>query len=119
MVAAGVVPIAHAADGGGSIRIPAGACGLVGLKVSRGRLLQASKFKRQPVEIAIDGVVSRSVRDTAHFYAVCGIVEDSDPKNEWLETELKFKPMVDAVRIATRVQESPPLEKHYAKDPIL
>ena len=69
LVAAGVVPIAHAADGGGSIRIPAGACGLVGLKASRGRLLQASKFKRQPVEIAIDGVVSRTVRDTAHFYA--------------------------------------------------
>ena len=69
LVAAGVVPIAHAADGGGSIRIPAGACGLVGLKASRGRLLQASKFKRQPVEIAIDGVISRSVRDTARFYA--------------------------------------------------
>lgn len=69
LVAAGVVPIAHAADGGGSIRIPAGACGLVGLKASRGRLLKASKFKRQPVEIAIDGMVSRSVRDTAHFYA--------------------------------------------------
>lgn len=69
LVAAGVVPFAHAADGGGSIRIPAGACGLVGLKASRGRLLQASKFKRQPVEIAIDGMVSRSVRDTAHFYA--------------------------------------------------
>ena len=69
LVAAGIVPFAHAADGGGSIRIPAGACGLVGLKASRGRLLQASKFKRQPVEIAIDGMVSRSVRDTAHFYA--------------------------------------------------
>lgn len=69
LVAAGVVPIAHAADGGGSIRIPADACGLVGLKASRGRLLKASKFKRQPVEIAIDGIVSRSVRDTAHFYA--------------------------------------------------
>jgi amidase len=69
LVAAGVVPIAHAADGGGSIRIPAGACGLVGLKGSRGRLLKAAKFKRQPVEIAIDGIVSRSVRDTAHFYA--------------------------------------------------
>lgn len=69
LVAAGVVPIAHAADGGGSIRIPADACGLVGLKGSRGRLLKAAKFKRQPVEIAIDGIVSRSVRDTAHFYA--------------------------------------------------
>ncbi len=57
-------------------------------------------------------------QNTAHFYAGCGIVEDSDPKNEWMETELKFKPMVDAVRIATQVEESPPLEKNYAKDPI-
>ena len=68
LVAAGVVPFAHAADGGGSIRIPSAACGLVGLKATRGRLLKASKFKRQPVEIVIDGVTSRSVRDTAYFY---------------------------------------------------
>ncbi len=69
LVAAGVVPIAHAADGGGSIRIPAAACGLVGLKPTRGRLLQSSMFKSQMVEIATDGVISRSVRDTAYFYA--------------------------------------------------
>ena len=44
-------------------------------------------------------------QDTAHFYAGCGIVKDSDPEKEWLETELKFKPMVDAVRLATHVHE--------------
>jgi amidase len=69
LVAAGVLPIAHAADGGGSIRIPAGACGLVGLKPTRGRLLKSTLFKSQIVEIATDGIISRSVRDTAHFYA--------------------------------------------------
>ncbi len=69
LVAAGVVPLAHAADGGGSIRIPAAACGLVGLKPSRGRLMKSELFKNQPVEIAIDGVLTRSVRDTAYFYA--------------------------------------------------
>ena len=69
LVAAGVVPIAHAADGGGSTRIPASCCGLVGLKPSRGRLLKSSCFNVQAVEIAIDGIVSRSVRDHAHFYA--------------------------------------------------
>jgi amidase len=69
LVAAGVLPMAHAADGGGSIRIPAGACGLVGLKPTRGRLLKSTLFKSQMVEIATDGVISRSVRDTAHFYA--------------------------------------------------
>lgn len=69
LVAAGVVPIAHAADGGGSIRIPASACGLVGLKPSRGRVYPAKLFKTQLVRIATDGIVTRSVRDTAHFYS--------------------------------------------------
>lgn len=68
LVAAGVVPIAHSADGGGSTRIPASCCGLVGLKATRGRLLKSSLFKSQVVDIAIDGVITRSVRDTAHFY---------------------------------------------------
>lgn len=68
LVAAGVVPIAHSADGGGSTRIPASCCGLVGLKATRGRLLKSSLFKSQIVDIAIDGVITRSVRDTAHFY---------------------------------------------------
>lgn len=69
LVASGVVPIAHAADGGGSIRIPASACGLVGLKPSRGRVIPSQLFKTQLVRIATDGVVTRSVRDTAHFYS--------------------------------------------------
>ena len=66
LVAAGVVPIAHSADGGGSTRIPAACCGLVGLKPSRGRLLRSSIFNTQVVDIAIDGVITRSVRETAH-----------------------------------------------------
>ena len=69
LVAAGVVPIAHAADGGGSIRIPAAACGLVGLKPSRGRLAPSASTAHQGVGIVVDGVVSRSVRDTALYYA--------------------------------------------------
>ena len=69
LVAAGVVPIAHSADGGGSTRIPAACCGLVGLKASRGRVLPSEMFRKQIVEVAIDGVITRSVRDTAHFYA--------------------------------------------------
>lgn len=69
LVAAGVVPIAHANDGGGSIRIPAAACGLVGLKPSRGRVIQNERARRMPIDILADGVVSRSVRDTATFLA--------------------------------------------------
>jgi amidase len=68
MVAAGVVPIAHANDGGGSIRIPASANGLVGLKPTRGRLAQDVTFRRMPLRIVSDGVVTRSVRDTAAFF---------------------------------------------------
>ena len=67
LVAAGAVPLAHANDGGGSIRIPASACGLVGLKPSRNRTPQDRMMRDMPVRIVSDGVVTRSVRDTAAF----------------------------------------------------
>jgi amidase len=67
-VAAGAVPIAHANDGGGSIRIPASCNGLVGLKPSRGRLPLDKEVSRMPIRLVTNGVVTRSVRDTAAFY---------------------------------------------------
>lgn len=68
LVASGVVPLAHGSDGGGSIRIPAACCGLVGLKSTRGRLLKSSMSEGSVVDIAVDGILSRSVRDTAYFF---------------------------------------------------
>lgn len=67
LVAAGVVPIAHGTDGSGSIRIPASCCGIVGLKPSRGRVLKEPLPKVLPIDFAVDGIVSRTVRDTAAF----------------------------------------------------
>lgn len=67
-VAAGVVPIAHANDGGGSIRIPAACNGLVGLKPTRGRLPLDKGMRAMPIRIVANGVVTRTVRDTAAFY---------------------------------------------------
>jgi amidase len=71
LVAAGAVPFAHANDGGGSIRIPAAVNGLVGLKPTRGRLAGDQVFRRMPVRLVVDGVVTRSVRDTAAFLREC------------------------------------------------
>ncbi|MRJ77970.1 amidase [Aeromicrobium sp. SMF47] len=69
LVASGVVPIAHANDGGGSIRIPAAACGLVGLKPTRDRVAAAAEAASLPIDIISNGVLTRTVRDTAHFLA--------------------------------------------------
>jgi len=64
-VASGIVPLAHASDGGGSIRIPASCCGIYGLKPSRGLVPAGPARGEGWGGLATDGVLSRSVRDTA------------------------------------------------------
>ena len=78
-VASGMVALAHANDGGGSIRIPASCCGLVGLKPSRGRVSLAPEFTEFTGGIAIDGCVTRTVLDTAVNLDVIAGPEPGDP----------------------------------------
>src|SRR5919108_2529571 len=75
-VAAGMLPLAHGSDGGGSIRIPAACCGLVGLKPSRGRV---SRGPAQGEDFLVqDGVLSRTVAETAELLDLLAGYETGD-----------------------------------------
>jgi amidase len=68
-VAAGILPLAHGTDGGGSLRIRASHCGLFGFKASRGRLLPGT-FAVPVWPRLVDGCLSRTVRDTARYLSI-------------------------------------------------
>ncbi len=78
-VAAGIVPVAHASDGGGSIRIPAACCGLVGLKATRGRVPLGPTVFENWAGATCAHVVTRTVRDTAAFLDATAGGEPGDP----------------------------------------
>lgn len=92
-VAAGLVPVAHANDGGGSIRIPASECGLVGLKPTRARVSQGPDIGEGWAGATIDGVVTRSVRDTA---AVLDAISHPMPGDPYLAPPLP-RPLAEEV----------------------
>jgi amidase len=78
-VAAGIVPLAHASDGLGSIRIPAACCGLVGLKVTRDRNPNMPDGFDYALGNVVDHVVTRSVRDSAAMLDATGYAEPGSP----------------------------------------
>lgn len=146
-VAAGVVPIAHANDGGGSIRIPAACNGLVGLKPSRGRLPLDKDLRAMPVRIVFNGVVTRSVRDTAAFYAEAerisrntklppvgdirgpgtqrlriAVITESiarEPSAEMRELTLKTAALLEELGHRVEYLDRPPVPAHFADDFLL
>jgi amidase len=94
-VAARVVPVAHASDGGGSIRIPASCNGLFGLKPSRGRTVVAGA-PDPGIQISVNGCVSRSVRDSAAWLAA---TEQSGPGAAFPPTGVVSGPNRQRLRI--------------------
>lgn len=78
-VASGCVAVAHANDGGGSIRIPASECGLVGLKPSKGRISLGPALGESWIGGVVEGCVTRTVRDTAAVLDALAGYESGDP----------------------------------------
>jgi Asp-tRNA(Asn)/Glu-tRNA(Gln) amidotransferase A subunit family amidase len=79
-VSGGLVTIASGGDGGGSIRIPAGYCGLLGMKGTYGRISRGPHAFFRPGTVVL-GCLSRSVRDAARYYDVCAGVDLRDPSS--------------------------------------
>ena len=113
LVAAGVVPLAHANDGGGSIRIPASCCGLVGLKPTRGRTSYAPDFGDVIDGLGVDLVVSRSVRDTAAVLdGVAGNIQGDPywaPEPDDYLTGIRRKPKKLRIAFSTKKLDGRPL----------
>jgi len=106
-VAAGMFTVAHGNDGGGSLRIPASCCGLVGLKVSRGRIPTLVQSWEGG---AVEGVLTRDVADTA---AILDVTCGPDP-GQWYNAPAPVRPFIEEVgadpgRLRVGLLDQPPL----------
>jgi len=93
-VASGMVPLAHASDGLGSIRIPAACCGLVGLKITRDRNPGGAEDAERAIGFVVEHVVTRSVRDSAAMLDATGYPEAASP----YAPPPKARPYVEEIR---------------------
>ncbi len=114
LVASGVVPLATASDGGGSIRIPASCCGLFGLKVSVDRFRPDMNERGIPVRIAVNGCVTRTVRDSAMFLAG---IERTDGKGGLSPIGLVTRPSKRRLKIGyyTELHTGNPVDQEVVK----
>jgi amidase len=99
-VASGIVPAAHATDGGGSIRIPSSHCGLFGLKPSRGRIADW-EGKDSIADVGVEHVVTRSVRDSAALFA---LTEDTAPRAKFPPVGMVAGPAKRRLRVGVLLE---------------
>lgn len=100
-VAGGIVPAAHGTDGGGSVRIPASCCGLFGFKPTRARLPDGPYAGEGWAGMAIDGFLTKSVRDTAAFLDAC---QGPDPGAPYVAPPLAASHMAALARPPRRLR---------------
>lgn len=108
-VAAGILPLANASDGGGSIRIPASCCGLFGMKPSRGRVPMGPKSFETVNALSVIHAISRSVRDSA---ALLDATHGTEPGSPYSAPTVQ-RPYLEVVH-----SEPIPLRIAYIKTPI-